>query len=610
MATESIDHLLSMLGVDESPFERSPNKELLSVSGGGDDAVPSAQKLNVLEAIDDALDAVPLPKGAVTESNYVALAVQMLSNEKLSALLIAISRLNVFSSSFSEQLQNDITRLRALKKLKFWMNFSAPMFFIHFRALCAGHSALQSVVSAIGAFFASDARKLVAILKMNGVAHYEQNRERMEAEDPHSVFPTNIYRVSGGHVVGTEDSQQIEAVMHLSVTTSIRIERHILKPSNRVLRDIYVPFGRCVAIIDDKVAAIYGDAISAYFAAHGVRAEVISFSGLEADKHIGSVQDMLDRLRSFGVQRNEPVLIVGGGVTADIGGFATALYHRSTPYVMLSTSIVSGIDAGPSPRTCCDGFGFKNIFGAYAPPILTLTDCSFFKTLPAGVIRHGIAEIIKMAVVKDRALFSLLERCGRALIATKFGTIGCDGNSEFERDCDVIIGRAMESYVRSEYGNLWETHQCRPHAFGHSWSPGFELPSGMLHGHAVSCGMGYGAFLSFRLKGWIGETEMLRILRLISTMELALWHPIMADAGILYRSQLKMQQKRGGNLCAPVPKGAIGGCGYIHSLSRDDLATTLREYQALCLSMPRKGAGVEPLCKDIGLEDPSTGCPK
>ena len=107
---------------------------------------------------------------------------------------------------------------------------------------------------------------------------------------------------------------------------------------------------------------------------------------------------------------------MGGGVIADIGGFATALYHRNTPYVMLCTSIVTGIDAGPSPRTCCDGFGFKNLYGAYHPPILSLTDRSFFQTLHEGWIRHGIAEIIKMAVVKDKSLFELIEKSTHEIV--------------------------------------------------------------------------------------------------------------------------------------------------------------------------------------------------
>ena len=58
----------------------------------------------------------------------------------------------------------------------------------------------------------------------------------------------------------------------------------------------------------------------------------------------------MGNFKSLGVSRNEPVLIIGGGVLADIGGLAYALYHRNTPYVMIGSSIVSAIDAGPSPR--------------------------------------------------------------------------------------------------------------------------------------------------------------------------------------------------------------------------------------------------------------------
>ena len=148
---------------------------------------------------------------------------------------------------------------------------------------------------------------------------------------------------------------------------------------------------------------------------------------------------------------------------------------------MLNTSIVTGIDAGPSPRTCCDGQGFKNAFGAYHPPVVTLTDRTLWKTMHTGMIRHGIAEIVKMACVENYPLFDLLEQVNpELLVKTKFGTdlspltknevVDID---EFDSNCERIIGMAMESYVRAEYGNLWETHQLRPHAFGHTWSPGY-----------------------------------------------------------------------------------------------------------------------------------------
>jgi 3-dehydroquinate synthase len=314
---------------------------------------------------------------------------------------------------------------------------------------------------------------------------------------------------------------------------------------------------------------------------------------------------MLGDFKRLGVSRNEPVLIVGGGVLTDTGGLACALYHRNTPYVMLSTSIVAGIDAGPSPRTCCDGFGYKNLFGAYHAPVLSITDRSFFKTLREGWLRHGIAEIIKMATVKDAELFRYLEAAGPELITTRFGTLDCQLEDDIAVLSQKILGAAMRSYVEAEYDNLYETHQCRPHAYGHTWSPGFEIEAGLLHGHAVAIGMSFGAFLSYR-QGWISWDDCDRILRLISSFGLSLWHDVLLNREILWAAQTKMVEKRGGNLVAPLPKGTIGQCGYLNVLSKDDLFAAINDYQQLCAQYPRQGLGVDPLCRDVGLEDPST----
>lgn len=158
--------------------------------------------------------------------------------------------------------------------------------------------------------------------------------------------------------------------------------------------------------------------------------------------------------------------------------------------------------------------------------------------------------------------------------------------------------------MRSEYGNLWETHQCRPHAYGHTWSPGYELPAGMLHGHAVATGMGFGAYLSF-CEDWISQEELDRILKLLSGLELSLWHPIMDDSLKIFKAQEKMIEKRGGNLAAPIPKG-IGNCGYLNHMPLELLQQRLQQYREICQQFPRQGLGIEAHCKEVGLEDPAT----
>ena len=452
--------------------------------------------------------------------------------------------------------------------------------------------------------------KLIAYLTMvieddAGTGFYATMADHLVETDPHAIYPTSPYRVCDGRVESTPDHQHVEAVVSFSTFATIRTIDRVLDVDEPTLHDLYLPLGRCVCLVDQNVEELHGAELDRYFRHHGISLEKRVYRAMEADKGLATVERMLGDFKKLGVSRNEPVLIVGGGVLSDTGGLACALYGRNTPYVMLSTSIVTGIDAGPSPRTCCDGFGYKNLLGAYHPPILSITDRFFFGTLREGWLRHGMAEIIKMAVVKNAELFADLEEAQDQLIATRFGTIDCAASDPIQPLSQKIIGGALRSYIEAEYDNLYETHQCRPHAYGHTWSPGFEIEAGLLHGHAVSIGMGLGAYLS-RERGWITAVECDRILKLMSGYGLSLWHDILRDERVMVESHRKIIQKRGGNLVAPLPRGAIGQCGYLNNLSERDLLVAINGYAAVCEGYLRGGRGIDPLCSDVGLEDPST----
>lgn len=574
-------------------------------------AMDNIDKENILGKMNTALKYLQSQDLPAAESCEVFVQ-KMFDNEEVSDLLIHLSRLPVFDKEFAEAFKENLDLLATAKKLKFFTNLTLAHNALLLRNLSDNLGVpLNTKEQVEKLFHTKKALGDVRLKDFMGKKPFERaqvyldNDVALEKIDPHAVYPTSIYRHCDGCTMASSDSQTIEAVMSTNITTTIKITRGILDPSNPILAEVYKPLGRCVAVVDDKVEKLFGDELNKYFEANDIPLIMLVHSGNEIDKDIRNVENVLVDMKNNGVARNEPVLVVGGGVIADIAGFATALYHRNTPYVMLCTSIVTGIDAGPSPRTCCDGYGFKNLYGAYHPPVLTLTDRFFWKTLHEGWIRHGIAEIIKMACVKDYPLFCLVEKAGTRLIRTKFGTEGCEDDAEFQDLCDAIVGKAMESYVKSEYGNLWETHQCRPHAFGHTWSPGYELPAGMLHGHAVASCMGYGAFLS-RKRDWLSEEQFRRILKLINDMELTLWHPIMDNHGLVQAANKKAHDKRGGNLCAPVPKDEIGVCGYINDLKNEDVPPTMDEYKALVTQYPRGGQGVDMHCHDVGLEDPST----
>merc|ERR1719232_2065161 len=107
------------------------------------------------------------------------------------------------------------------------------------------------------------------------------------------------------------------------------------------------------------------------------------------------------------------------------------------------------------------------------------------------------------------------------------------------------------------------------------------------------------------MEGFIPEKEMTRILKVISDCELTLYHPVMDDHALVWKSHLAMVEKRGGNLCAPLPK-PLGKCGYVNDYTNEQLSRALSEYKQLCMSYPRNGMGVEPHCTEVGLEDPQS----
>ena len=537
---------------------------------------------------------------------------KVLENPKFLDFIKTITEIDVYSEIVAKDFEkeNAITGLSSIKILKSALNHKSYFFLQNLSDLIFSFDEEKGTIWSdfaenIKELKIADTKILDLGLKSNAKSDYSNLRDIYEKKNPHALYPTSSYRESYGFTFSTKNFQHIEAVMGLKTFTTLKVQNNTLDPDVPLLRDIYKSLKRCVCLVDQNVEENFGDKINDYFSHHNIKLEKLVYRAMEIDKSYENVGKILGDFKQLGVSRNEPVLIMGGGVLADIGGFACALYHRNTPYVMLATSIVSGIDAGPSPRTCCDGHGYKNLFGAYHTPILCITDKSFFKTLEPGWLRHGVAEIIKMAVVKDIKLFEALEEINTDLLTSKFGTLNCIEGDEIDKGCDKILGLALKSYVASEYDNLYETHQCRPHAYGHTWSPGFEIKAGLLHGHAVSVGMGLGAYFSYVNK-WISSEQMHRIFKLISKFELSLWHEILLDDECLWESQIKMIQKRGGNLSAPIPKGEIGKCGYLNEMSKENLFKYIREYQAIIAKYPRQGKGIEPLCSDVGLEDPGT----
>ena len=348
--------------------------------------------------------------------------------------------------------------------------------------------------------------------------------------------------------------------------------------------------GRCLMVIDRAVHELHGEAAEHYFAEHEIELTTVPVQIPETDKTLASAERIIDAFDEFGLLRSEPVLVVGGGLTTDVAGFACSTYRRSTNYIRVPTTLIGLIDASVAIKVAVNHRELKNRLGAYHPSREVLLDFSFLATLPEAQLRNGMAELVKIAVVGNRRVFELLEAHGPELLATGFGHRG--GDARLRAIGREVTHEAIRSMLELEVGNLHELDLDRVIAYGHTWSPTLELApeTPMLHGHGVNVDMAYSATLAAR-RGYITETDRDRILGVMSRLGLALDSPYLTEE-LLAAATASIIKTRDGLLRAAVPR-PIGECFFVNDAGEAELAATLADHRALCADYPREGDGEE-----------------
>ena len=184
----------------------------------------------------------------------------------------------------------------------------------------------------------------------------------------------------------------------------------------RASRQLPPATAAALMVVDETVYELYGDAIRAYFDHHGIALTVVPVQIRETAKSLGTFERIVGEFDAFGLVRTEPVLVVGGGLTTDVAGFACASYRRNTPYIRVPTTLIGLIDASVSIKVAVNYGKHKNRLGAYHASQKVLLDFSFLTTLPEDQVRNGMAELIKISVVGNAGIFELLEKHGAELL--------------------------------------------------------------------------------------------------------------------------------------------------------------------------------------------------
>lgn len=292
--------------------------------------------------------------------------------------------------------------------------------------------------------------------------------------------------------------------------------------------------------------------IETWFAAHAadlhLKAAPIAVPAGELCKTAEVLQRLYADMLEHGLDRHCHVLAMGGGALLDAVGYACATFHRGIRLTRLPSTVLAQNDAGIGVKNGINAFGQKNLLGAFYPATAVINDFQLLTSLSRRDQIAGLAEAIKVALIKDKAFFQWMEQQADAL-------------ARFDHPASRhAIRRCAELHLAhiTGAGDPFERGNGRPLDYGHWAAHKLENLSQhrLRHGEAVAVGMALDGLYANAL-GLLSDAEVERIMDLLTRLGFNLCPPELGLQDAQGRSLVllgleEFRQHLGGQLSIPM----------------------------------------------------------
>ena len=234
-------------------------------------------------------------------------------------------------------------------------------------------------------------------------------------------------------------------------------------------------------IADTTVWQLHSEKLTSPLKAAGIRYAFHLIPEGEGSKSTAEWIRAVDFLLEGGIRRNSPLIVAGGGVTGDLGGFAASTSLRGVPLIHIPTTLLAMVDSAIGGKTGINHKTGKNLIGTFYQPFKVISDLRFLDTLPESEWVNGLSEILKYGAIHDAKIFS----------DSEIFLNGKPSASDRSRLASLIHHCAsIKAQIVSE-----DEHEAGKRAFlnyGHTFAHALEKETGydkMSHGEAVYLGM-------------------------------------------------------------------------------------------------------------------------
>lgn len=379
---------------------------------------------------------------------------------------------------------------------------------------------------------------------------------------------------------------RLDAAFSVPFVHRLRFIRGALAPTNPILAEAFAGDrgepGRVLPVIDAGLLDAQPDLPVRLADYSGAHAGAMRLSG---DAHVvaggerckndwAAAEALLRRIAEDRIDRQSYVLAIGGGAVLDVAGFAAALAHRGVRLVRMPTTTLSQADSGVGVKNGINAFGQKNFLGTFTPPWAVINDTTLLATLDDRRWREGFAEAVKVALIKDHALFDRIERDAVRIVRRE------------DRPSAEVIERSAELHVRhiAEGGDPFETTVARPLDFGHWAGHRLEVMTDFRlgHGEAVAVGIAIDCEYAARI-GMLDRGEADRAMALLEALGFELGAAALERVEDLMLGLAQFREHLGGALTVTLPQ-RIGVGRDVHEIDRPTMTRAIEaiaERQAL-----------------------------
>ncbi len=326
--------------------------------------------------------------------------------------------------------------------------------------------------------------------------------------------------------------QPIEQYVPVSFRYDVLFTNGLFQVGNPLLAQTIVAEGgetkRAIAIVDSGLIEHHPhileqivDYTNFYGEVLTLAVEPIVVPGGEAAKNDPQLLARIHQvINEVGLCRHSYVLAIGGGAVLDMVGYAAATAHRGVRLIRIPTTALAQNDSAVGVKNGINAFGKKNFLGSFAPPYAVLNDFDFLTTLCDRDWRAGIAEAIKVALIKDADFFEFIVSNAKQLA---------------QRDMEVmqqLIYRCAQLHLEhiATSGDAFEMGSSRPLDFGHWAAHKLEQLTDfrLRHGEAVAIGIALDSTYSY-LSGLLSRTEWQHIINTLVAIGFTLSVPELAE---------------------------------------------------------------------------------